>query len=201
DDILGSPFEGTDDVVARGVHYAVDNGAKVLNMSIGRSGAPSPLLQEAIIYATSWCVCVDRGRKRLRTRQSDGVACGVCELHPGCGGGWRHGSRSPTRLLFVHGAVCRAGRAWREPADRWNDGGYRAADLRFRVRRYVRQRPGTLRAPAIRHLLVSISAGNVDVHAPRGGVRGALDAAGDRLARGCRSRNGTVCDRPWPPGG
>jgi serine protease len=53
DDILGSPFEGTDDVVARGVHYAVDNGANVLNMSIGRSGAPSPLLQEAITYATS----------------------------------------------------------------------------------------------------------------------------------------------------
>jgi serine protease len=53
DDILGSPFEGTDDVAARGAHYAVDNGAKVLNMSFGRSGAPSPLLQEAIIYATS----------------------------------------------------------------------------------------------------------------------------------------------------
>jgi serine protease len=53
DDILGSPFEGTDDVVARGMHYAVDNGAKVLNMSIGRAGAPSPLLQEALIYATS----------------------------------------------------------------------------------------------------------------------------------------------------
>ena len=53
DDILGSPFEGTDDVVARGVHYAVDNGAQVLNMSIGRAGAPSPLLQEALIYATS----------------------------------------------------------------------------------------------------------------------------------------------------
>jgi serine protease len=53
DDIMGSPFEGTDDVVARGVRYAVDNGAKVLNMSIGRAGPPSPLLQDAIIYATS----------------------------------------------------------------------------------------------------------------------------------------------------
>ena len=52
DDILGSPFQGTDDVVARGVHYAVDNGAKVLNMSIGRSGPPSPLLLEALNYAT-----------------------------------------------------------------------------------------------------------------------------------------------------
>jgi serine protease len=51
DDILGSPFEGTDDVVSRGVHYAVDNGAKILNMSIGRTGPPSPLLQEALFYA------------------------------------------------------------------------------------------------------------------------------------------------------
>jgi serine protease len=53
DDILGSPFQGTDDVVARGMRYAVDNGAKVLNMSIGRTGPPSPLLQEALIYATA----------------------------------------------------------------------------------------------------------------------------------------------------
>jgi serine protease len=53
DDIMGSPFEGTDDVVARGIRYAVDNGAKVLNMSFGRAGLPSPLLRDAIIYATS----------------------------------------------------------------------------------------------------------------------------------------------------
>src|SRR5437762_5598219 len=53
DDIFRSPFQGTDDVVARGVRYAVDNGAKVLNMSIGRSGPPAPLLQDALIYATA----------------------------------------------------------------------------------------------------------------------------------------------------
>jgi serine protease len=53
DDILGSPFQGTDDVVARGVRYAVDGGAKVLNMSIGRSGPPSPLLQDALTYAVA----------------------------------------------------------------------------------------------------------------------------------------------------
>ena len=28
--IFNSPFEGTDDVVARGIRYAVDNGARVL---------------------------------------------------------------------------------------------------------------------------------------------------------------------------
>jgi serine protease len=49
--IFDSPNVGTDDVVARGVRYAVDNGAKVLNMSIGRTGPPAPVMQSAIQYA------------------------------------------------------------------------------------------------------------------------------------------------------
>ena len=53
DAYFGSPFIGTDDVVARGVRYAVDNGAQVLNMSIGRTGDPAPVVQEAIAYAVS----------------------------------------------------------------------------------------------------------------------------------------------------
>jgi serine protease len=51
--IFGSPFQGTDDVVARGVRYAADNGAKVLNMSIGRTGPAAPVVQEAIAYAVA----------------------------------------------------------------------------------------------------------------------------------------------------
>ena len=51
DEILGSPNEGTDDIVARGVRYAVDNGAKVLNLSIGRTGEPAPVMEDAIKYA------------------------------------------------------------------------------------------------------------------------------------------------------
>jgi serine protease len=50
---FGSPFAGTDDVVARGVRYAVDNGAKVLNLSIGRTGPAAPVVQDAIAYAVS----------------------------------------------------------------------------------------------------------------------------------------------------
>jgi serine protease len=53
DFIFDSPFQGTDDVVARGIRYAADNGAKVLNMSIGRTGPASPVIQEALTYAVS----------------------------------------------------------------------------------------------------------------------------------------------------
>jgi len=53
DFVFNSPFVGTDDTVARGVRYAVDNGAKVLNLSIGRSGPPAPVVEDAIRYAVS----------------------------------------------------------------------------------------------------------------------------------------------------
>jgi serine protease len=54
DEIFSSPFEGTDDVVARGIRYAADNGAKVLNLSIGRTeGGPAPVVGDALRYAVS----------------------------------------------------------------------------------------------------------------------------------------------------
>lgn len=50
--VFGAPYRGTDDVVARGVRYAADNGAKIINMSIGRdSGGPAPVIEDAIRYA------------------------------------------------------------------------------------------------------------------------------------------------------
>lgn len=52
DDAFDSPAIGTDDVIARAIRYAADNGAKVINMSLGRSGGPeAPLIGEAIRYA------------------------------------------------------------------------------------------------------------------------------------------------------
>jgi len=52
DEIFSSPFEGTDDVVARGIRYAADNGAKVINLSIGREdGGPATAVIDAVRYA------------------------------------------------------------------------------------------------------------------------------------------------------
>ena len=53
DFIFNSPEEGTDDVAARGIRYAVDNGAKVLNMSFGETDGPSPVIRDAMVYAVS----------------------------------------------------------------------------------------------------------------------------------------------------
>jgi serine protease len=64
DDIFGSPNEGTDDIVARGIRYAADNGAQIINMSLGRSGPPNcganpnqdgcaPAIEAAVRYAVA----------------------------------------------------------------------------------------------------------------------------------------------------
>jgi serine protease len=54
DDIFDSPSVGTDDVVAQAIRYAADNGAKVINMSLGRSEGPeAPAIGSAIRYAVS----------------------------------------------------------------------------------------------------------------------------------------------------
>ena len=54
DAIFGSPNVGTDDVVAQGIRYAADNGAHVINMSIGReAGGPATVVEDAVRYAVS----------------------------------------------------------------------------------------------------------------------------------------------------
>ena len=53
DDLFGAPNVADDATVARGIRYAADNGAKVINMSIGRTGPPdtAPAIEDAIKYA------------------------------------------------------------------------------------------------------------------------------------------------------
>jgi serine protease len=51
DDIFGAPNFASDDILARGIRYAADNGAKIINMSLGRNGPPAPAIEAAIRYA------------------------------------------------------------------------------------------------------------------------------------------------------
>ena len=54
DDIFGSPYVGTDDLIARAIRYAADNGARVINMSLGRNEGPeAPVVGDALRYAVS----------------------------------------------------------------------------------------------------------------------------------------------------
>lgn len=53
DDIFNAPFRGTDSVIARAIRYAVDNGARVINMSLGRDGGVAPIIEDALRYAVS----------------------------------------------------------------------------------------------------------------------------------------------------
>jgi serine protease len=79
DFVFNSPYIGTDDTVARGIRYAADNGAQIINMSIGRSeGGPATVVDEAIRYAISRGAFVvvaagttaDSGNAPSRTAQS-----------------------------------------------------------------------------------------------------------------------------------
>jgi len=50
--VLNEQGEGLDEWIARGVRYAVDNGARILNLSLG-GPEDNPILHEAIKYAAS----------------------------------------------------------------------------------------------------------------------------------------------------
>ncbi len=83
DEIFGSPFEGTDDVVARGIRYAADNGAKVINLSIGRQdGGAAPAVTDAIRYAVGKgvFVAVASGNTRADGNQPNRLAQSAPEI-------------------------------------------------------------------------------------------------------------------------
>jgi serine protease len=53
DAIFGASDLGSDGTVAQGIRYAADNGAKVINLSVGRNGPPAPAVEDAMRYAVA----------------------------------------------------------------------------------------------------------------------------------------------------
>jgi serine protease len=51
DMVFGAPNFGTEDSVARAIRYAVDHGARVINMSLAVFGPPIPVIEDALRYA------------------------------------------------------------------------------------------------------------------------------------------------------
>ena len=102
DEIFSSPFEGTDDVVARGVRYAADNGAKVINLSIGREdGGPATAVTDAIRYAVGRGVLRRRRvRQHARRRQPAESARAAGAGHRRHGRGRRGRAHARPRVLF-----------------------------------------------------------------------------------------------------
>ena len=197
DFIFDSPFVGTDDTVARGIRYAADNGAKVINMSIGRTGAPAPAVQSAVSYAVSHGAFVavaggnefDSGNPPQRLAefapQIDGmVAVGAT------------GPRWSARGLLDARQLHRAGGAGRRFRARRRSERHSPADPGSRSRGNV-CRPGlALPGAAVRRLRLLLLRGHLDVHAARLRTRGTADGSGRHQPGRHRSDSEADGDRP-----
>ena len=201
DDIFGSPNFGTDDLVARGIRYAADNGAHIINMSIGReNGGPAPAIEAAVAYAVSRGVFV-------------AIAAG------NDGSGANRPNRSAEFAPRIDGAVAVAAvgrsldRAYYSTTGSFVEiaaPGRRSAPLGRRRDPPADGRPGPLadlparsgplQGAALRRVPVLLHPGHVDGDAARLGIRGAAAAAGDHRAGGDRSGDEAVRDRPRADG-
>ncbi len=104
DVLFGSPNFATDDPWRAAIRYAADNGAKVLNMSIGRSGPAVVVVEDAIRYAVGRgaFVAIAAGNE-YRGRQSVRFCAEICSRGQRRGVGGRDRSQQGARLVFDGG--------------------------------------------------------------------------------------------------
>ena len=184
DFIFDSPFVGTDDVVARGIRYAADNGAKVLNMSIGRDGAPAPVVRVGD-RLRGLARRLRRGRRRQRVRRR-ATAERLAEFAPQIDGMVAVGAIGRDRLRASYSTTG----SYIElvaPGGDFTRGGaaggilQQTLDLDL-VETYTGPVVALSRA-ALRRLRLLLLRGHVDGDAARLRPRGAADAAGHHQPR------------------
>ena len=185
DEIFGSPFDGTDDVVARAIRYAADNGAKVINMSIGREeGGPATAVTDAIRYAVSKGVFV--ASRRATTAAAATSRIGSAESAPRIDGMVAVGAvgrDARSRVLFDDRLVRRALGAGRRSAASAATGGILQQTLDQDLSMTYELGRSRSRPPRVRRLPLLLLPGHVDGHAARLRIRGAADAARHHRAR------------------
>ncbi len=198
DFIFGNDAVGSDDVVAQGIRYAADNGAHVINMSIGReSGGPATVVEDAVRYAVSKGVFV-------------AIAAG------NDGNGQNRPNRHAEFASRIDGAVAVAAvgrgldRAYYSTTGSFVEIAAPGGDQRLSggeggvLQQMVDQdlvttytlSPALFRAPRYRRVPLLLPAGHLDGDSTRGRVRGPAAPAGDHQSRRDRGGHEAVCHRP-----
>jgi serine protease len=123
DFVFDSPNEGTSAIVAQGIRYAADNGAQVINMSIGFEGGGSqPALESALNYAVGKNVFVvvsagnsfedgnpEEGLAELAARIEGVISVGA--VGPDLSRAWYSSSRSSVEIAAPGGNLRSGGAA------------------------------------------------------------------------------------------
>ncbi len=184
DVIFGAAAEtgGSDDVVAEGIRYAVDNGAKIINMSLGASGpaGSAPVIEDAIKYAVGKGAFIAlAGGNDFEDGNPTEVLAEIASRVPGAVSvaavdkNKAHAFYSSTRPMD------RARRAWRLVPRLRRQRRHSAADARSRPRRYVRFAPGPVCRAAVRLAGVLLFHRHLSGNAARLRRGGDAHAAGD----------------------
>ena len=196
DVVFNSPFVGTDDVVARGIRYAVDNGARVLNMSIGRNGFPAPVVKDAVSYAVSKgaFVVIAAGNGF----EDGNLVERLAEFAPAIDGAVAVGAvgQRKTRAHYsTTGSYVELAAPGGDQRVDGTSGGILQQTFDLDLGRHLLRRTSAVPSAAFRLLCLRVLSGHLDGCPTRRGLRGASHAAGHHESRGDRSDHEAVRHR------
>ena len=205
---------GTDDDVARGIRYAADNGAKIINMSLGSSGPAncatnpnqsdcSPVIEAAMRYAVGkGCFITVAGGNEFEDTippygtNPTSVLAEIASRIPGAVSVAAVDRAAGACLLLEQRQLHRAVGARRIRARLWQQWLRAAADLRLHLHRHVPAAAVAVRRAAVRRVRLHRLHRHVDGGAACRRRRRDADAAGRDRSGGHRNPPGEDRGRP-----